>query len=470
MHKLNQEELDLVIETWAEDHVLGLEDLFGIELTNQQKNLVLGADDQSARVAVSSCTGSGKTAILSMLTFLYLMVLPDCRILITSPSYNQLVRVFYSELNKWHKKMPAQFQEFFNITREKVEYTNTKEFLQFASLVTASVENKESLQGGHADNYIIFGDEASGITEDAFDILLGTLSTGKGGRFVLVSNPVRSSGRFYEIFNRDLGSWQKLYFSAFDSPNVNPQWIEEMRETYGEDSDLWRMRVEGKFPRVGVAQFISADSVSDCIDNIIHPQSYTNFPKLMGVDIARFGDDSTVFTMRQGPKLLDFKVYKGLDTMEVASKVAEYHALHTPHKIFIDSIGVGAGTFDRCKQLGLPVQEVIVSNKSTEPNIYCNLRSQIWGKMRDWVNNGADLPTTSRDKDTNLASQLTSMEYAYNNKMQIQLLSKRDLKKQGHPSPDIADSLSLTFADTVFDSKPMRSVKRNITQARFHWV
>lgn len=470
MIKLNQEELNLVLETWAEDHVLGIESLFGVELTDQQKNLVRAADDQKARVAVSSCTGSGKTAILSMLTFLYLMILPDCRILITSPSYNQLVRVFYSELTKWHKKMPEQFQSFFNITRERVEYTNTKEFMQFASLVTASVENKESLQGGHADNYVIFGDEASGITEDAFDILIGTLSTGKGGRFILVSNPVRSSGRFYEIFNRDLGTWIKLYFSAFDSPNVNPEWIEEMRETYGEDSDLWRMRVEGRFPRVGVAQFISADTVSNAIDNIIHPQSYINFPKLMGVDIARFGDDSTVLTLRQGPKLLDFKVFKSLDTMEVATKVAEWQALHQARKIFIDSIGIGAGTFDRCKQLDLPVQEVIVSNKSTEPNIYCNLRSQIWGKMKDWLENGSDLPTTSRDKDTNLASQLTSMEYSYNNKMQIQLLSKKDLKKSGHPSPDIADSLALTFADAVFDQRPMRTTRRNIKPARFHWV
>ena len=470
MNKLNQEELNLVLETWAADHVLGLESLFSVNLTEQQKELVRLSDDQSARVAVSSCTGSGKTAILSMLTFLYLMVLPDCRILITSPSYNQLVRVFYSELTKWHKKMPQQFQEFFNITREKVEYTNAKKFLQFASLVTSSVENSESLQGGHADNYVIFGDEASGISEDAFDILVGTLSTGKGGRFILVSNPVRSSGRFYEIFNRDLGSWKKLYFSAFDSPNVNPDWIEEMRETYGEDSDLYRMRVQGRFPRVGVAQFISAESVDDAVRNILSPNSYMHFPKVMGVDIARFGDDSTVFTVRQGPKLLDFRVFKGLDTMEVASKVAEYQAMHGCAKIFIDSIGIGAGTFDRCRQLGLPVQEVIVSNKSTEPNIYCNLRSQVWGKMRDWLNNGADLPTSSRDKDTNLASQLTSMEYAYNGKMQVQLMSKKDLKKSGHPSPDIADSLSLTFADTVFESGVRRSVAKPIKRARYLWV
>lgn len=468
--KITQAEFNLLIEAWSKDNILGIESLFDVKLTDQQKELVTLSQDPTARVAVSSCTGSGKTAIFSMLTFIYLMTLPDCRILITSPSYNQLVRVFYAELTKWHKRMPEQFQEYFVITRERIDYKNTKRYHQFASLVTSSVENKESLQGGHAENYIILGDEASGISEEAFDILLGTLSTGEGGRLILASNPVRSSGRFYEIFNRDLGSWKKLYFSAHDSPNVNKEWIKEMEETYGVDSDLYRMRVLGQFPRVGIAQFISSDSVEECIKNIAHPQHYTSFPKVMGVDIARFGDDSTVLVVRQGPKLLDFKVFKGLDTMEVATKVSEFHALHQTSRIFIDSIGVGAGTFDRLKELRLPVQEVIVSNKSTEPNIYSNLRSQIWGKMREWIYNGADIPTQAKDKDTNLASQLSSMEFAYNNKMQIQLLSKKELKRMGHPSPDIADALSLTFADQVFERGGRSFMKRPIKQTRFLWA
>jgi hypothetical protein len=468
--RITQEEFNLLITAWAADNVLGIESLFNVKLTEQQKNLVRLSQDPKARVAVSSCTGSGKSACLSMMTFLYLMTLPDCRVLITSPSYNQLVRVFYAELTKWHKRMPEQFQEYFKITRERIDYVNTKKYLQFASLVTSSVENKESLQGGHAENYIILGDEASGISEEAFDILLGTLSTGEGGRFILASNPVRSSGRFYEIFNRDLGTWAKLFFSAHDSPNVNPEWILEMEETYGLDSDLYRMRVLGQFPRVGVAQFISSDIVEECVHNITHPTHYSNFPKVVGVDIARFGDDSTVFILRQGPKLLDFKVYKGLDTMEVAIKVAEFSGIHQPSRIYIDSIGIGAGTYDRCKQLGLKVSEVIVSNKSTEPNVYANLRSQLWGKMRDWLMNGADLPTQAKDKDTNLCAQLSSMEFAYNNKMQIQLLSKKDLKRMGHPSPDIADALALTFADSVYEGRGRAFVKRPVKKTRFMWT
>lgn len=470
MAELTKEQLNFLIKTWQDDWILGVESLFDVELTDQQKDLVRGCQDQTARVAVSSCTGSGKTATLAMLTLLLLRILPDCRILITSPSFNQLNRVFASEVKKWYRRMPKQFQDFFEITREKITMINSEKYEQFASLVTASVENKEALQGGHAANYIIFVDEASGISEEAFDILLATLSTGEGGRLIQVSNPVRSSGRFYQIFQTEDNQWTKLYFDAHDSPNVNQEWIEEMRLTYGEDSDLYRMRVLGQFPRVGVSQYISADMVLECINNKANPTSYAHFPKIMGVDIARFGDDSTVFVIRQGGKLIDFRLYKGLDSMEVAIRVAEFNALHNCAAIYIDSIGVGAGTFDRCKQLNLPVYEVIVSNKSTQPQIYCNLRAQLWGEMKQWLMNGADIPDLARNKDTNLMSQLTSMEYFYNNKMQLQLLSKRDLKRAGHESPDIADALSFTFAGSIFDQRPKSRMKKQLKRTRFLWA
>lgn len=466
---ITQEQFDTLTTAWQEDNVLGLETLFDVELTEQQKDLVRLADNQKARVAVSSCTGSGKTAVLSMLTLLYLMILPDCRILITSPSFNQLNRVFASEVRKWYRRMPEEFQAYYEITRETIRYTNTDKYEQFASLVTASVENKEALQGGHAANYVIFADEASGISEEASDILLFTLSTGKGGRFIQVSNPVRSSGRFYQIFQTKENQWDQLYFSALDSPNVNDEWIEEMADTYGDDSDLYRMRVLGKFPRVGVNQYIGPELIEEAIANNLELIDYHHFPKVMGVDIARFGDDKTVFVIRQGPKVHAIITYSRLNTMEVAARIAEEQAVHRCAAIYIDSIGVGAGTFDRCRELGLPVTEVLVSNKSTQPNIYCNLRAQLWGEMKSWLTNGADLPYIAKDPDTNLLSQACAMRYFYNGKMQLQLMAKKDLKKMGHESPDIADALSYTFVDTVYDFKPRMRARKKIKRVNFVW-
>lgn len=469
MAKMSQKDFNDFLALAAEDHVFGIETLFSVQLTEQQKLLVRSSKSQTARVVVSSCTGSGKSAVLSMMTFLYLMVLPDCRILITAPSSNHLERVFRSELEKWYRRMPVDIQKMFDLTLRKIEYKTSK-FVHFASLVTASVENVENLAGGHAENYIIMADEASGITEDAFDILLGTLSTGKGGRFIQVSNPQRSSGRFYEIFQRDLGSWIKIFFSAYDSPNVNDEWIAEMKDTYGEDSDIFRMRVLGQFPRVGVSQFISADSVNSALRNNLNIKDYHNFPKLMGVDVARFGDDTTSLVIRQGPKLLEVKRYKGLNTMEVAMKVVQLNTIYKCSAIYIDSIGIGAGTADRCRQLGLPIRDVVVSNKSTEPQIYSNLRAQLWGKMKEWVEHGADLSADYDGNHSVLGSQLCSMEYGYNGKMQIQLLSKKELKRMGVESPDDADSLSFTFFELIRDVKVRKSFKREIRRSRTLWV
>ena len=459
------------LANWKRDPVLGVRQLFNIEPTDQQKELIRAAWHPQARVGVSSCQGAGKSSALVWLTYLFLLTQEDCRVLITSPSYQQLSRVFASEALKWHASMLPHFQDFFVIQKDKIYIKNRMHI--FAALVTASADNEESLQGGHAKSYVVLADEASGIDEKVFDLLLGTLSTGQGGRFILSSNPLRSSGRFAEIFTRPEmgkekgGKWDRLYFSAYESPNINKDWIEEMKETYGEDSDIFRVRVLGKFPRASNSQFISSESVERAFEVIMSPYVYQHFPKVMGVDVARFGDDSTVFTLRQGPKLLDYKTYKNLDTMEVASKLFDYQSMVRAEGIYIDSIGVGAGVADRAKMLlgEQLIHPVVVSAKSTNPMQYLNLRSQLWGMMKDWIENGASLP-----RDEELKRQLVSMCYGYNNKMQIQLMSKKDIKKLGLDSPDISDSLSLTFAVDIFTAFAIRSKVRSIKAPRVLWA
>jgi hypothetical protein len=157
--------------------------------------------------------------------------------------------------------------------------------------------------------------------------------------------------------------------------------------------------------------------------------------------------------------------------MEVAGKVLELQSKHNCSLIFIDSIGIGSGVFDRCKEMGLPVKEVVVSTKSTEPTTYSDMRSQLWGHMRTWLNNGADLPGYCKESgDRNLFAQLVGMEYTYNKRMQIQLISKKDLKRAGKVSPDIADALSLTFADGVYNMSKARFQKKRIVKSNYLWV
>lgn len=441
----NSERIAEYLFRWSQDPIAGVKELFGATPTEQQKRLILSVWKPYCRVAVSSCTGAGKTTTLAWLTFLLLLTQNDCRVLVTSPSAGQLQRVYYSELMKWKGKMPVHFAEMFEITRERVQLTMRAK-VQVANLVTASAENKESLQGGHSENYIILADEASGISDETFDILQRTLSTGNGGRFILTSNPTRSSGKFYEIFHRDGNTvWDTMYFNAFDCPHVSQDWIKEVIESYGEDSDQYRIGVMGQFPRATDTQFISAAIVDNAMQNQNDPNFYREYPIKIGADIARFGDDETVFVARQGPHILNITRIKNQDTQEVAASLLEYQNRWRGTIVYVDAIGIGAGVFDRCKALQMPVKAVVSSNRSSKPLEYFNVRSQLWGEMKNWMMSGADIPYMP-----DLRNQLVGMTYGYNSKMQLILTSKKDLKKAGMASPDIADALALTFGDEAY--------------------
>jgi len=460
---VNDRFAELLLE-WSVNPVQGVRDLFGVEPTDQQISLIRSAWNPRARTAISSCTGAGKTATLAWLTFLFLLTQDDCRILVTSPSFQQLTRVYHAELKKWQGKMPRKISAMFDITRERVTCTS-EERVQVANLVTASADNKESLQGGHSENYVILADEASGIEEATFDVLLRTLSTGTGGRFILTSNPTRSLGRFYDIFHKDIPGWDKIFFTAFECPHIAEGFAEEMAATYGKDSDHYRIGVLGQFPRTTASQFISAEVVDECIKvNLGHPDYY-NFPIVIGADIARFGDDETVMIARQGPKILDITRLKGKDTMEVAEAIYQYQRAYNAKVIFIDAIGIGAGVFDRCKQLKLPVREVMGSNKSTKPMEYFNMRSQLWGEMRYWLGNGGDIPNIE-----DLRSQLVGMSYGFTTKMQIALTTKKDIKRLGLKSPDIADALALTFAPEIYGTTTVKHRARKVRRSAYNYV
>lgn len=440
-----------LLNDWYEDPVLGVEELFRVSPTDQQAQLIRAAWKPEARVAVSSCTGAGKTAALTWITFLALLTLPDCRIFITSPSSQQLTRVFYAEAVKWRGRMVhEEFKRMFEITRERIE-CKQRDQIQIANLVTSSAEALESLAGGHSENYIILADEASAIPEGAFDYLIGTLSTDTSedqsgaGRFILTSNPTRSSGRFYEIFHKNLDGWDRLQFKAHDCPHISKKWIEEIINMYGDDSDMVRVRIMGTFPRAANTQFIGSDIVEAAEIIQYTDREVSNFSTVIGVDVARFGDDETVFVARKGPKIMDIKRYQKKDTQEIAALLYEYQGLWKATTIYIDAIGIGAGVFDRAKNLKLPVKEIIASHKSVRPMEYFNMRSQLWGEMKKWLENGGSIPVIS-----DLKMQLVSMTYGYNKKMQIQMTTKKDLKNLGVASPDIADAVALTMAEEVF--------------------
>lgn len=127
------------------------------------------------------------------------------------------------------------------------------------------------------------------------------------------------------------------------------QWVSD----YGEDSDFVRVRVRGEFPRAGSNQFISGDYIENCV--AYRAEGYESQAKILAVDVARFGDDSSVLCLpfNQGRKTWPLIKYKGLDLMmALSSGVIECIENQKPDAVVVDGVGIGAGVVDRLKQLG----------------------------------------------------------------------------------------------------------------------
>ena len=433
--------------------------VIGATPTAQQVDLINLMVKPDARVAVKSCTASGKTAVLAWMTFYFLICYPDCKGICTAPTAQQLHRVLRAEMAKWLNKMKPPFNGFYEIMSEKV-FIKGKKDTQFFSFVTGAAENKENFAGLHADKVVLLVDEGSALPSEIFDTLLGTLSSGDTC-FALVSNPVRASGAFYDLFQNEADNWDLLTFTSYDSPNVDLEWIEEVIGYYGEDSDFVKMRILGEFPVLDSAQFIPTDSVDNAITNNLIPQEYHHFPRALGVDVARFGDDCSTIVDRQGPKIHSIESYKGMDTVAFTRVVLEKYKSNNYSAVFVDGIGLGAGVVDQLNHFNVPVVDVVVSQKSTDPKSYFNLRAQVYGRLRDWLVT-ADMPY-----DKELRNELLGINYSYNNKLQIILESKKDMKKRGLHSPDKADALSLTFANDIFQQSRYKVQARPVRQGNY---
>jgi hypothetical protein len=229
------------------------------------------------------------------------------------------------------------------------------------------------------------------------------------------------------------------------------EWIDD----YGYDSDFVRIRVRGEFPIAGSHQLIPRDIVEKAMSTEMKIEDVEGQPLIFGVDVARYGDDESVLYMRRGRKHFQPLTYKGMNTMALADEVSAEILNRKPDAVFVDGGGVGGGVVDRLLQLGHHVEEVNSAASATEIEKFANKRAEMWDTMRKHLANTCSIPA-----DLYLSEQLIAQEYFFDNKNRMLLVSKRDMKKQGLPSPDRADALAFTFTRTVIGRLSRNKRKR----------
>jgi len=427
------------IAAYRDDPISFVVNEFGIEPDPWQRDLMEAVASGERRISVRSGHGVGKSAVASWLCIWHILFRFPQKTVVTAPTSSQLFDALFAEIKGWINKLQPAAQALLDVKSERVELLAAPAE-SFIAAKTSRAETPEALQGVHSEHVLLIGDEASGIPEAVFEAASGSMS-GHTASTILLGNPTRGSGLFYDTHTKLADRWWTRRVSCVDSPRVSDEYVEEQAERYGEESNVYRVRVLGEFPLRDDDTMIPVDLVQSAMDRDVVGNDAAS--EVWGLDVARFGSDATVLCRRQANVIFPMDAWRGLDTMQVVGQNKQRYdaASVKPVEILVDSIGIGAGVCDRLRELGLPARDINVSESPSMQNGYLNLRAELWGSMKAFLEKRDCL----LPKDEDLFSDLVTPRYVFTSNGKMKLESKDEMKRRGFKSPDRGDAMALTF-------------------------
>lgn len=405
---------------------------------------------QPLLLARASGHGIGKSAFISMVIDWATSTSVDTRVVVTANTETQLRTKTWPEVSKWRRL--SLFSHWFKTTATSIVSLDPNHTASWrADAVPWSDSNTEAFAGLHNEGkrIILIFDEASNISDKVWEVAEGAL-TDENTEIIWIAfgNPTRNTGRFRECFRKFKHRWNCKQIDAREVEGTNKTQHKKWLDDWGEDSDFFRIRVRGMFPRASALQLIPSDWTSAAMKR---EASYSLMdPLIIGIDIARGGDDNNVIYCRRGldARTIPPVVIPGSETRDTTRFIAKVCTLvqdHKPDAVFVDSTGVGGPVADQLRRLMPGVVIIDVNFASAAPDgHYANMRTYMWWKMREAIRAGLAIGT-----GVELEEELTSPEYYHNQRDQIALEKKEDIKKRLGMSPDNADALALTFAMPV---------------------
>lgn len=400
-------------------------------------------------VSVKSGHGVGKSALESWIIWWYISTRPYPKILCTAPTKHQLHDILWAEVSKW-KRNSKSLDEDFEWTSEKIYLKGSQE----EWFAIARTSNKpDALQGTHAEHVLIIIDEASGVPDIVFEPVLGSMST-IDAKLLMCGNPTQLAGFFYESHTTKRELYKTHTIDGSKCERVDKNYVQTIIDMFGKDSDVYRVRVAGEFPKSNPDSFIGLDiirtekKVIDVVESID-----------LGVDVARYGDDeSVVATTYNKSQVERLNVFKHNDTMKLTGQIVniikmlnlKYPSIIV--RVKIDCDGLGVGVYDRLKEviveknLKAKAIECHFGGKGgkvsyDEPIEYYNSTGIMWGTLRSKLkNNEITIPNNEE-----LIKQITNRKYFINSDGTIKLERKEDMKKRNVHSPDRADAVVLSL-------------------------
>lgn len=407
----------------------------------KQQEIIMAVKNNK-RVAIKSCHTSGKTFVIARVALEFLYCNYPSQVILTAPTGRQARDILWAELSSGYRNSVFPLGGELQANYLRPDPLNKKWFATaFSTEVRVAEEVSEAIKGYHCDNILYILDEASGIHPKVRASIEAGLSSA-GSKIICIGNPDMPSGHFYECFSSP--SWKTITISAFDTPNftgegnypqlISREWVEDKRREWGEEHPYWYSKILGEFPRESDDTLVGLSAINKVIDIDVPISPH----KVMAIDVARFGRNSTVFTIQHGRKALK-QIERNLkDATEIHGEALYICRNEGIDCVGVDGIGVGGPIVDFLRRDGIKVIDINVAESSRSPD-YCNLRAEIyWELAKDIKNMNISIPSNC----PKLVSQLIGIKYGFQ-KGKILIESKDSMEKRGLKSPDNADSLAM---------------------------
>jgi hypothetical protein len=478
---------ELTPSPYLGDPVGWVHDKLGEFLWSKQRQILESLRD-NRYTAVQSCHGAGKSFVSSRAVAWWLSTKTagDAFAVTTAPTAPQVSAILWREIRKAHKK--GELHGY--ITQGTIPEWKLADGESIGYGRKPADYDQSAFQGIHSRYPIIVIDEGGGVPKSLFDAV-DALATNSDARVLCIGNPDDPSSHFAKICQPGSG-WNVIKIDALESPLftreacepfpelvalmeseeipfsteevpeellpmlVSPMWVAERIKRWGAKSPIFEAKVRGLFPEIGDDILITPRMIREAQERSLNPENW----KVLGVDVARFGTDRTIFCIRSGPVARIKKDFAKLDTVEVTTKVLGTAKAERIDEIRVDGVGIGGGVVDQISAKGFDVIDMQAGGSPENGDLFMNARAEWYWYLRQRFETGQiDLDP----EDDELAAQLGAIHYAYDAKGRIKIESKQDMKKRGMPSPDRADALMLTAAES---DEPGTYVDERLVAAR----
>jgi hypothetical protein len=447
-------------QEYLNDPALWAKEVLGKHMWSKQREIAQSVVANS-HTAVVSCNGAGKSGLAGMLGVWWIATHDpyDVALICSAPTYVQIARVLFREIqdnfklaDKHGHKLPGY------ITQGQEWKLDDGTVIAFGRR-PADKDIVSAFQGIHRRYVMVILDEAGGIPEDLYTATEAVTNT-EGARVLAIGNPDNRGTPFHKIF-RDDPTWHKIRISAFDTPNftaerndvpeellpllIQPAWVEKQKISWGEDSARYRSKILAEFPDEADNTFFSQSNIDKGIDTEIEEDMTKT--AVLGVDVARFGEDDSVAYINRGGRLRRLETWSKATATETASRIHRMAIDNAVSEVRIDAAGLGGPVVDMVAALAdnrYLVISMLGSAASPDKTRWHNSRAANYDALKEGLSAGR-LDLDPDDKV--LLEELLMISYKFTPKGAMLIESKDDMRSRGVKSPDSLDAAVYACAD-----------------------